>query len=160
MSQKLPPLNLPPFDFKMKLEGEVIKIYDTIRKKYVTASPEEYVRQHFVNYMIKYLDYPASHIANEIGMDLNGTKKRCDTVVFSNEMTPLIIIEYKAPNVEINQLTFDQIARYNMELRARYLIVSNGLNHYCCKMDYANDTYHFLARIPTYSEICYPNSEN
>ncbi|MDE5843580.1 MAG: type I restriction enzyme HsdR N-terminal domain-containing protein [Muribaculaceae bacterium] len=157
---QLPPLHLPPFDFKLKKEGEILKIYDSLRAKYVAATPEEYVRQHFINYLIHFMHYPASHIANEIGIELNGTKKRCDSVVFGNDMLPLMIIEYKAPNVEITQVTFDQIARYNMRLKAKYLIVSNGMQHFCCVMDYDKDTYHFLPRIPEFTSLVNPFSEN
>ena len=157
---QVPPLNLPPFNFKIKLEGEILKIYDSLRSKYVAATPEEYVRQHFINYLVHYLHYPSSHIANEIGIELNGTKKRCDSVVFGEDLSPLVIIEYKAPNVEINQHTFEQIARYNLRLKARYLIVSNGMQHYCCVMDYEADTYNFLPRIPDYSDLTNPFSIN
>lgn len=159
MSQ-FPPLRLPSFEIKMKVDGGILKIFDPLRSKYVAATPEEYVRQHFVNYLLNYLHYPASHTANEIGIELNGTRKRCDTVIFGNDMQPLVIVEYKAPNIEINQSTFDQIARYNMQLKAKYLIVSNGINHYCCRMDYAADTYHFLPRIPDYADIANPFSKN
>lgn len=158
--QKLPRLNLPAFDYKLKKEGEIIKIFDSLRDKYVAATPEEFVRQHFINYLVNYLHYPASHIANEIGIELNGTKKRCDSVVFGDDLNPWVIVEYKAPNVEITQQTFDQIARYNMQLRAQYLIVSNGINHYCCVMDYSTDSYHFLPKIPSYTDLRNPFSAN
>ena len=92
-------------------------------------------------------------MANEIGIEVNGTKKRCDTVVFGRDGKPLVIVEYKAPDVNITQDTFDQIVRYNLVFHARYLIVSNGLNHYCCVMDYTNDTYHFIPAIPDFNDI-------
>lgn len=145
-----PPLNLPPFQIKLKKEKGFLKIYDRLRDKYVVLSPEEYVRQHFVNYMISYLHYPASIMANEVGIELNGTLRRCDTVVFNNAGRPDLIVEYKAPSVTINQNVFDQIVRYNMKLMARYLVVSNGMNHYCCVIDYRNNTYQFIPRIPDY----------
>lgn len=157
---KLPPLNLPPIEPVIKVEEGILKIFDSLRKKYVVLTPEEYVRQHFVAYMTDHLHYPASVMANEIGIELNGTRKRCDSVVFGPDMKPLVIVEYKAPRVEISQTVFDQIARYNMRLHAKYLIVSNGLRHYCCKMNYQSNTYHFLPRIPDYNDIIVPFSRN
>ncbi len=159
-SGNFPSLNLPPMQLKTRLDNEIVKIFDPLRDKYVALTPEEYVRQHFVNYLMTELKYPASVMANEIGIDLNGTRKRCDTVVFGADMKPLVIIEYKAPGVEISQTVFDQIARYNMQLQARYLIVSNGIRHYCCRLDYDRDTYNFLPRIPEYSSISHPFSPN
>ena len=92
-------------------------------------------------------------MANEIGIELNGTKRRCDTVVFNSDGTPLVIVEYKAPDISISQNVFDQIVRYNMVLRAGYLIVSNGITHYCCVIDYDRNTYHFIPEIPDYSSL-------
>lgn len=147
-------------DLRTSSEGGLLKIYDRLRKKFVALTPEEYVRQHFVNYMIEHLGFPASRMANEIGVRLNGTQKRCDTVIFGDDTLPLIIVEYKSPKIEITQDVFDQIVRYNMKLHARYLIVSNGLRHYCCINDYANDTYHFLPQIPDYRSLSNPISDN
>lgn len=148
-----PHLNLPPFDMRVKRGNDVLKVFDRLRKKYVTLTPEEYVRQHFVNWLSSYLHYPASLMANEIGIELNGTKRRCDTVVFNSDGTPLVIVEYKAPDISISQNVFDQIVRYNMVLRAGYLIVSNGITHYCCVIDYDRNTYHFIPEIPDYSSL-------
>lgn len=141
-------------------ENGLLKIYDRLRKKFVALTPEEYVRQHFVNYLIEYLHYPASRLANEIGIKLNGTQKRCDTVFFGDDAKPVIIVEYKSPTIEITQDVFDQIVRYNMKLHAKYLVVSNGIRHYCCINDYENDTYHFLPQIPDYRVLANPISEN
>ncbi len=160
MKKNLPPLNLPPFDLRTRMEGEILQIYDSLRKKFVALTPEEYVRQHFVNFMIEHKHYPASIMANEIGIKLNNTRKRCDTVVFGPDMNPLVIIEYKAPGIEISQATFDQIVRYNMELHAKYLIVSNGLRHFCCVVNYSDNSYNFLPLIPDYNDIISPFSEN
>ncbi|MBD5357121.1 MAG: type I restriction enzyme HsdR N-terminal domain-containing protein [Bacteroides sp.] len=146
-------LNLPSFDVKIRRGDNILKIFDSLRKKYIDLTPEEFVRQHFVNWLIYHLHYPLSLMANEIGIDLNGTKRRCDTVVFNSDGTPLIIIEYKAPNIKITQKVFDQIVRYNMVLHARYLIVSNGIQHFCCMIDYLNNTYNFIPRIPCYKEL-------
>jgi hypothetical protein len=146
-------LNLPTFDYKINRTRDGLQIYDRLRRKFVALTPEEWVRQHFVEFIITHKGFPQSLIANEIGITLNNTRRRCDTVVYDNTATPLVIIEYKAPSVEITQATFDQIVRYNMVLQAKYLIVSNGLNHYCCNIDYTNQTYQFLKEIPSYSEL-------
>ncbi len=133
------------------MEGKILKVFDPLRKKYVALTPEEYVRQHFTAWMTDSLGYPASLMNNEVPLKLNNTSRRCDTVVFRSDGTPAVIVEYKAPTVAITQTVFDQIARYNMVLRSRYLIVSNGLRHFCCEMDYENDTYRFLRQIPNWS---------
>lgn len=145
-----PHLRLPPARLRLIRGIDVIKVLDPLRKKYVVLTPEEYVRQHFTAWLIRELGYPPSLMANEIGIELNGTKKRCDTVVFNPDGTPLMIVEYKAPDVRISQHVFDQIVRYNMSLHAQYLTVSNGLSHYCCRIDYDASTYRFLPSVPSY----------
>lgn len=145
---------------RIKKDGVINKVYDPLRDRFVALTPEEYVRQQFTSWMRNELKYPSSMMANEIGIKLNGTQRRCDTVVFSPDGSPLIIIEYKAPDVTISQDTFDQIVRYNMILRARYLIVSNGINHYCCFIDYNANTYHFIPQIPNYRDLIIPFSQN
>lgn len=159
-SNRFPRLNLPPVDLRIKEEDGIRKVFDKLRGKYVAMTPEEFVRQHFTSWLSNQLHYPASLMANEIGIEFNGMKKRCDTVVFNPDSTPLMIVEYKAPEVQITQNVFDQIVRYNMTLRASYLVVSNGINHYCCKIDYAGGTYHFIPTIPDYTELRRPFSEN
>lgn len=146
-------LNLPPADLRLRRDGGVLKVFDVLRRKYVTLTPEEYVRQHFVNYLTQTLGYPPSLCANESVVELNGTRRRPDTIVYGSDLRPFAIVEYKAPEVEITQEVFDQIARYNMVLRVRYLIVSNGMRHYCCVMDYDSMAYHFIPRIPDYAEL-------
>ena len=146
-------LNLPPYQYKISNKNGRRCIFDPIRKKYVALTPEEWVRQHFVNYLISCKGYPLGLTANEVQVNLNGTKKRCDTVVYNNRLVPLAIVEYKAPTVEITQMVFDQITRYNIVLRVKYLIVSNGLNHYCCKIDYETNSYIFLPDIPCYEDL-------
>ena len=138
---------------KIKEVDNQIKVFDQLRKRYVSLSPEEYVRQQFTTWLISEFNYPPSLMANEIAVDVNGMKKRCDTIVFNSDGTPLIILEYKAPTVTISQNTFDQIVRYNMSLKAKYLIISNGINHYCCKIDYRNNNYHFIPTIPDFREL-------
>lgn len=146
-----PPLNLPPADLRFRMEGKILKVFDPLRKKYVALTPEEYVRQHFTAWMTGHLGYPGALMNNEVTLSLYDTSRRCDTVVFRNDGTPAMIIEYKAPTVSITQSVFDQIARYNIVLRSRFLIVSNGLRHFCCEMDYEKDTYRFIPHIPVWT---------
>ncbi len=143
------PLNLPEADIKITREADnSLRIFDRLRRKSVALTPEEWVRQNFVAYMIDSLGYPAGLMGNEISITLNGTSRRCDTVVFDRKGSPCMIVEYKAPDIKISQKTFDQIFRYNMVLRARYLVVSNGLNHYCCEINYDTKTYRFIDGMP------------
>ncbi|MBQ4162006.1 MAG: type I restriction enzyme HsdR N-terminal domain-containing protein [Parabacteroides sp.] len=146
-------LNLPPFDVKMQQRNGKNFIFDPLRRKYISLTPEEWVRQHFIHFLTNYKGYPKGLLANEIQLNLNGTKKRCDTVLFNKDLNARMIIEYKAPNIEITQAVFDQITRYNMVLKVEYLIVSNGIHHYCCHIDYSTMQYTFLPDIPTYSEL-------
>lgn len=146
-------LNLPEFETKISLNKGKYVIWDVLRRKNVALTPEEWVRQHFIHYLIHHKGYPQSLMANEVQVSLNSTKKRCDTVLYRRDLTARMIIEYKAPDVEITQNVFDQITRYNMVLRADYLIVSNGLQHYCCKIDYQTNSYVFLKDIPAYNEL-------
>lgn len=146
-------LNLPPFDANVKkIEGR-LSIFDPLRRKYVALTPEEWVRQHFVNYLIKDKLYPQSLIANEIQINLNNQKKRCDSVVYNRDICPLMIVEYKSPNVCITQEVFNQITNYNIVLKVPFLIVSNGLTHYCCKVDYESQEIQFLHDIPNYCDL-------
>lgn len=146
-------LNLPPFDIKVTNTKGRLMVFDRLRKKHVALTPEEWVRQHFINYLITEKEYPQSLIANEMEVILNGQRKRCDSVVFNKEGNPIVIVEYKAPEVNITQKVFDQIARYNIVLRVQYLIVSNGLDHYCCKVDYNQQQIEYLETIPNYTNL-------
>ena len=150
---KMLPLNLPPGSFKIINKDGKNFIFDVLRKKYVSLTPEEWVRQHFTNYLLNYKGYPKGLLANEIQINLNGTKKRCDTVLYNRDLTAKMIVEYKASSVHITQSVFDQITRYNMVLKVEYLIVSNGLNHYCCHIDYTTGKYTFLPDVPSYTEL-------
>ena len=145
------PLNLPDYPLKVKKNGSRLSVFDRLRKRYVALTPEEWVRQHFVEYLIETKQFPAALMANEVSLTQNGIKRRCDTLVADREGQPLVIIE--APEIEITQQVFDQIVRYNMVLRARYLMVSNGMVHYCCQIDYENNTYSFLTEIPSYGDL-------
>lgn len=146
-------LNLPAFDIKISSREGKDVIFDVIRKRYVALTPEEWVRQHFVNYLITHKGFPQMLMANEVNLNLNGTKKRCDTILYKRDLSARMIIEYKAPHIEITQLVFDQITRYNMVLKVDYLIVSNGLQHYCCLIDYVDQSYVFLKDIPDYQSL-------
>ena len=146
-------LNLPTYSFNIKLIEQRKYIFDFIRKKFVILTPEEWVRQNFLRYLVDEKKYSASLIAIEKEFKLNNLSKRSDAVVYNKSGNPALILEFKAPEVKIDQKVFDQIARYNMKLNVDYLIVSNGMEHYCCKIDYGNNSYIFLKEIPFYSEI-------
>ncbi|QTE22965.1 type I restriction enzyme HsdR N-terminal domain-containing protein [Polaribacter cellanae] len=144
-------LNLPNYKFRLKSNENNTLIFDNLRKKYMVLTPEEWVRQHFVQFLIDKKKYPISLIALEKQLIINNRKKRTDILVFNKEGYHDIIVECKAPSIKITQATFDQIARYNLKLKANYLIVTNGLEHFYCKMDFENETYIFLKEIPDYS---------
>ena len=143
-------LNLPKYSYKVKNRENKTYIFDIIRKKYILLTPEEWVRQHFVNYLIANKNYPKSHIALEKQMKINNLVKRTDILVFNNSGNPHIIVECKSPGIKISQNTFDQIARYNMKLDADYLIVTNGIQHYYCKINHVKEAYEFLEDLPDY----------
>lgn len=146
-------LNLPPYPYKLKQEKDKVLIFDELRHRYVALTPEEWVRQHFVAYLVNQKGFPRGLMGNEISLTLNKCSRRCDTVVYDHRGLPLCIAEYKAPHIEITQKTFDQIVRYNRVLQVSYLFVSNGLTHYCCHIDYTNNSYIFLPDIPAYTEL-------
>lgn len=143
-------LNLPPYPFKIKSNEKHHLIFDEVRKKYIVLTPEEWVRQHYVQFLLNDKKYPISLIAIEKQLTINNLKKRTDILIFSPDGTPNIIVECKAPKVKITQATFDQIARYNLKLQANYLVVTNGLQHYFCMLDIKNESYVFLQDIPSY----------
>ena len=148
------PLNLPPFEANIKKQNGMVKILDILRQKFVVLTPEEWVRQHFVHFLIEQKGYSKTLMANEVAVTLNGMSRRCDTVVYRQEgMKPLMIVEYKRPDVEITQRVFEQICRYNMVLEVEWLVVSNGLKHYCCQVDIKNGGDAFMKDIPSYGEI-------
>ncbi|MBO5665663.1 MAG: type I restriction enzyme HsdR N-terminal domain-containing protein [Bacteroidaceae bacterium] len=146
-------LNLPKYETKICERDGKLQIFDPLRKCHVALTPEEWVRQHFVNFLIESRGFPAALMANEVAITVNGMKRRCDTVVYDKQLQPRVIVEYKAPTVKITKEVFAQISRYNLTLKVDYLIVSNGLQHYCCRMDYPNNSYSFLQEIPEYTKI-------
>lgn len=146
-------LNLPVFEYKIRQHEGKNQIFDPLRRKFVVLTPEEWVRQHFVNYLIVEKGFPAGRMSNECNINLYGQKRRCDTVLYNEFLHPLVIVEYKAPEITISQAVFNQIAAYNMVLKVKYLIVSNGLKHYCCRMDYENQKVEYIDAIPGYKDL-------
>lgn len=145
-------LNFPNYTFRFKNSENKVSIFDEIRKKFILLTPEEWVRQHVVKFILEDKFYPKSHVNVERIIKLNGLNKRYDVVVFQPDGRIILLVECKAPEVAITQSTFDQIARYNMQLDAKYMMVTNGLNHYFCQMDYEQQHYRFLTDIPQYSK--------
>ena len=146
-------LNLPTYEIKIAQQGNKQLIFDILRRKYVALTPEEWVRQHFVHYLIDHKGYPAGLLGNEIELSVGEKHLRCDSVLYNKATQPQMIIEYKAPTIKLQQKTFDQISAYNLLLKVDYLIVSNGMQHICCRMDYENQKYCFLEDIPDYQNL-------
>ena len=144
-------LNFPTYSFRFKNSENKVSIFDEIRKKFILLTPEEWVRQHVVQFLLQDKKYPKSYINVEKLIKINDLSKRYDVVVFEPNGEIFLLIECKAPEVPISQQTFDQIARYNLVLKAKYLMVTNGLNHYFCRMDFENEKYVFLKELPEYS---------
>lgn len=146
-------LNLPEYSFRIKTtEGKTL-IFDSLRKKFVRLTPEEWVRQNFVQFLVVEKNYPVSLIAIEAGVKVNNNPQRADLVIFDRSGNAALVAEFKAPEVKISQQTFDQIVRYNMQLKVPFLIVSNGLEHYCCRMSYEDNSYAFLPEIPDFAAV-------
>ena len=143
-------LNFPKYNFRFKSNENKTLIFDIIRKKFVVLTPEEWVRQHAIHFLISEKKYPVAHINVEKQLQLNDTVKRYDIVVFNKDGSIQIIAECKAPSIKTSQKTFDQIARYNLILKSETLMVTNGLEHFFCKMDFENKKYLFLRNLPSY----------
>jgi hypothetical protein len=143
-------LNFPVYSFRFKNSENKVAIFDEIRKKFILLTPEEWVRQHTIQFLLNENQYPKSYINVEKLIKINDLSKRYDVVVFQPNGEIYLLIECKAPEVQITQQTFDQIARYNLVLNAKYLMVTNGLNHYFCQMDFENEKYIFLKELPAY----------
>ncbi len=148
-------LNLPNFNIKLRQrDNGQTEILDFLRQRYIRLTPEEWVRQHFTHFLVEHKHYPAGLLGNEVSLNVNGVERRCDSVLFNREGgNPRMIIEYKAPSVRITQKVFTQISSYNSVLHADYLIVSNGLDHYICHINYSDLSIHFLPEIPDYAEL-------
>lgn len=143
-------LNFPKYSFRFKNSENKIAVFDDLRKKFVILTPEEWVRQHVVKYLILDKKYPKNHINVEKQLKLGKLTKRYDAVVFYPDGKINVVVECKAPNIKITQEVFDQIARYNLSLKADFLMLTNGLQHYYCKLDYEQEKYDFLTEIPDY----------
>ena len=143
-------LNFPTYSFRFKNSENKVAIFDEIRKKFIILTPEEWVRQHVVQYLLQDKNYPKSYINVEKLIKINNLSKRYDIIVYQPNGAIYLLIECKAPEVTITQQTFDQIARYNLVLNAKYLMVSNGLNHYFCQMDLIKEKYIFLQELPEF----------
>ena len=146
-------LNLPPYEFKTRQADGKTYILDILRRRFISLTPEEWVRQHFIQYLINHKSYPSALLANEVELKIGQKKLRCDSVLYTRQLAPRMIMEYKSPSVQITQKTFNQIFAYNTLLHADYLVVSNGMTHYCCRIDYENKSYTFLPDMPEYKDL-------
>lgn len=148
-------LNLPNYEKRLRLNpsNQLEEIWDNQRRKWVRLTPEEWVRQHFVHFLIEHLQYPSGHLGNEIAIKVGQLERRCDSVIFGEDGNPLMIVEYKATTVTLDQHVFDQISRYNITLQVDWLIVSNGRQHYCCHFNRESNRWEFLREIPSYPDL-------
>lgn len=147
-------LNLPEYAFRTKTEEGKTFIFDSIRKKFVVLTPEEWVRQNFIQFLMHEKKYPETLMAVEKQIKVNGKQRRFDLLTYLRNGQPLLIAEFKAPGVKITQDAFDQVVRYNMVLRVERVIVSNGLQHFACEIDYEKNSYSYLTEIPEFCERC------
>ena len=146
-------MNLPHYDVSIGGTPEHPTIFDVLRRRHVALTPEEWVRQHFVQHLINNKRYPKELLANEVKLQIGNKTLRADSILYTRELRPRMIIEYKAPHIAITQKVFEQIANYNFLLHVDYLIVSNGLQHYCCRIDYDSKKCLFLQEIPNYENL-------
>jgi hypothetical protein len=149
----LQPLNLPPYPFKLTEQNGQLTVFDELRKKNIVITPEEWVRQHFVQYLINQKQYAKTLIKLEGGLRLHGMARRTDIVVFNPAGQKVLLVECKAPSISISQATFDQAARYNMVHKVQLMAITNGLQHYYCRIDHENKTYKFIDDLPGYKEL-------
>ncbi len=153
---QLPRLNFPDYEFKLQRssdERQSLKIFDIIRKKYVSLTPEEWVRQHLLHFLVNERKFPQSLVSVEKKLLINNLEKRTDVVIYSSSLKPVLLAECKSPKVPLTQAVFDQAARYNMTLNVGYFLITNGLESFICRIDHANQSYSFLQEIPTYEEM-------
>ena len=147
-------LNLPPYPLKLKKNrNKKLEVLDPLRKKYVVLTPEEWVRQNFIEYLADQKHYPKSLMQSEVALKINRVNKRADIVLYGNQGQAVLLVECKAPEVKITQEVFDQAARYNMVFNVKYMVITNGLQHYCCEMDHLTQSYHFMEEIPPFDKI-------
>lgn len=153
VSPRLPALNLPPVDVQLRERAGREELFDPVRRQWVRATPEEWVRRHLLGFLIDERGAPAGLVAVEKAFQLHGETRRGDIVVHDRRGRPLVVVECKAPDVPLRQLAFDQIAAYNLALGAPYLVISNGLEHYCLRVDLAAGSYAFLDDLPPYEAL-------
>lgn len=143
-------LNFPAYTFRLKNSENKVAIFDEIRKKFIILTPEEWIRQHVIQFLLQDKNYPKSYINVEKLIKVNDLSKRYDIIVYQPNGEIYLLIECKSSDIKIDQNTFDQIARYNLTLKAKYLMVTNGLNHYFCQMDFEKEKYIFLKELPNF----------
>lgn len=146
-------LNLPKYEIRIGRKDGRLTIFDFLRRRYVALTPEEWVRQHFTHFLVEHKSYPQGLLANEVELSVGDKSLRCDSVLYDRSLRPRMIVEYKAPHIKLTQKVFQQIATYNLLLHVDYLVVSNGIEHHCIKMDYENEKYLFLEDIPEYKNL-------
>lgn len=146
-------LNLPTYSFNVKVEGQKKFIFDRLRRKFVALTPEEWVRQHFIHYLIEDRNYPVGLISVERGFDLYRTKKRSDILIFSKMGNPWVLVECKAPSVVVNELWFDQAFAYNLSIKASYIMLTNGMSHFCMKVKPDFSGVEFMKEIPLFQNL-------
>lgn len=147
------PLNLPVFDIRTRTDGGQRQVFDPIRRKYVALTPEEWVRQHFINYLVAFKGYPVGLIAVEHPVLLNGMHQRVDIVAFGRVGEPQLVVECKAASIDLTQDTYAQAARYNIVLNASYLVVTNGMRHFCSKIDLVKRSFTPMSEVPLFSAL-------
>jgi type I site-specific restriction endonuclease len=146
-------LNLPGVALRIRNKREKQEVFDSVRKKFVALTQEEWVRQHFIHYLTDHRNVPRSLITVEASLHYHRLKKRSDIVVYGKDGSPCLIVECKAPEVAVTQAVFDQVAMYNMALKVPYLVVTNGMVHFACHIDHDKGKIVFLKEIPEYEEM-------
>jgi hypothetical protein len=146
-------LNLPSYQYNVKKSGENWLIFDFLRKKFVRLTPEEWVRQHFLHYIIDEMHFPGTMIAVEQQIVINGQSKRCDAILYNSNMQAIAVFEFKAPTVTLNQSTLDQVSVYNTALQINHIFISNGINHHYLQLSFDRKSYIILEKIPTFEEF-------
>lgn len=146
-------LNLPPFSARIERREGKLYIWDILRQRAVRLTPEEWVRQHMIHYLIEGLGYPTELLMNEVALQVGETRKRVDSILYDRQLKPLMLLEYKAPEVPLGERVLQQALRYNMALRVPYLVLSNGLQHVAYRIDYQTQTFRTLNVIPAYSDL-------
>jgi hypothetical protein len=146
-------LNLPQFDIKIQESNGKTEIFDALRKKYIILTPEEWVRQHFVNLLVTHYQYPKSLISLESGLKYNELQKRSDIVVYDREGKAFLLVECKSADVPLSEATFKQLSTYNFTIKSPYIAITNGLNNFCCRIDHEKGSYEYLKDLPAYKEL-------